>query len=55
MITSDSIIWSRASIELGSVDMFQTGGQSYKAPTIVMYISWVINISDLLVRTTLES
>ena len=30
-------------------------GQSYKAPTIVIYVYTILNISILLVSTTLES
>ena len=33
----------------------KTSGQSYKATTILIYVSRVINISNLLVSTTLES
>ena len=35
---------------LGSI----TCGQSYKAPTVVIYVSRVVNLSNLLVSTTLE-
>ena len=31
-----------------------TSGQSYKAPTIVIYVSRDVNISNLVVSTTLE-
>ena len=30
-------------------------GQSYKTPTVVIYVSRVVNISNLLVSTTLEA
>ena len=40
---------------MGSILITKLSGQSYKAPTIIIYISRVLNISYLLVRMTLES
>ena len=37
------------------VKLLSSCGQSYKAPTIVIYVSRVVNISHLLVTTTIES
>ena len=46
----------RSSLDLTDLSLyiFMTCGQSYKASTIVIYESRVVNVSNLLVITTVE-